>query len=811
MVAGIPGASGLVAWNAFIKDPETALSQFRKSPNIQRQIDNFVEKFRNFESVEELVNDYQVMGVVLSAFQLEEEINFTARNQKIIEQPLVGDEAADSLVNQLIDPRYRELAETFDYQTRGNNVFISSRVQDEIIDRFVINEFEKSLGENNPGLREAAYFSRTVGDFTNTFQLLSNRALRTVIDTGLGLPPEFAQADLDQQVRLIEGRLDVEDFFEEDVDDVTRRLLQDAEENTSRLSGLTGATSAAIDSVQTIIDRINAIQNQISEIDAQTNPASATPAQAAEIAFQNAELGNNLSTSNLLSRAASATQSVSNIVAQLRELTFATNALNPVADAAEIAANKTQYDTLVNNAINLINGATANNIETGTAESLLLPVPGLGTTNPTYQLTSTSAVVTVTGFDLSAFSADLAAANAQFQADNFVGADGTILGSRQDLYDARNSLSDQLDDYNTNLSNVTNFAASIDQATFTPGYEAVLQSEQDAAEAVTLISEMRNIALDLAETTLTAQQRTDLNLLYQERQDRLDEILNPPAADNLLTTNANLTIAINGTLNFETTNGIDFNGAGYPELDPGLGAPSQATANATATALEAYLEDVQDLRTALTQDRQQLQSIRDQFDPFGSVIIELDALNAELDSIRASAGTDFGKVDEDDELGLNLLDQNSADGRVQLVDGTSFITRGIADFTGQVEDVIDNAANTILSDRVAGNALLNDALRNLTDIKLQLQSDIRPQQQALDRFAQTIEENSEPEETETSEFQNPYTDANAFTLQFIQRYLALSDQNNQAQSQDPILQLLNAGSGGQDQQGGAAGIVNLIV
>jgi hypothetical protein len=158
-----------------------------------------------------------------------------------------------------------------------------------------------------------------------------------------------------------------------------------------------------------------------------------------------------------------------------------------------------------------------------------------------------------------------------------------------------------------------------------------------------------------------------------------------------------------------------------------------------------------------------------------------------------------------------LLDQNSADGRVQLVDGTSFITRGIADFTGQVEDVIDNAANTILSDRVAGNALLNDALRNLTDIKLQLQSDIRPQQQALDRFAQTIEENSEPEETETSEFQNPYTDANAFTLQFIQRYLALSDQNNQAQSQDPILQLLNAGSGGQDQQGGAAGIVNLIV
>lgn len=810
MVAGIPGASGLVAWNAFIRDPETALTQFRKSPNIQRQIDNFLEKFRNFESVEELVDDYQVMQVVLSAFQLEDEINFRARNQKIIEQPLTGEGAEDSLVNKLIDPRYRELAETLDFQGRGKNLFISNIVQNEIIDRFVVNEFEKSLGQNNPGLREAAYFSRTVGDFNNTFQLLSNRALRTVIDTGLGLPPEFAQADIDQQVRLIERRVNVEDFFADNVDDATRRLLKDAEDNTARLSGLTGATGAALNSVQTIIDRINAIQNQIAAIDKQTNPATATPAQAAEIAFQNAELGNNLSVRNLLSKAASATQGVSDIIAQLRTLTFETNALNPVADAAQIAANKADYDTLVNNAIDLINNASANNIGTGTPESLLLPVPGPGPTNPSYQFTSTSAAVNVTGFDLSTFVADLATANAQFQADNFVGADGTILGSRQDLYDARNSLSAQLNDYNTNLDNVTNFAASIDQATFIPGYDAVYQSEQDAAEAFQLISEMRDIALDLAEPTLSAAQRTDLNLLYQQRQDQLDAILNPPSPDNLLTTNGNMTIAINAGLNFETTNGIDFNGAGYPEFDPGLGAPPQATAAATAAALESYLQDVQDLRTALTQDRQQLQSIRDQFDPFGAAIIELNALDDELASIRASASTEFGKVDEDDEFGLNLLDQNAANGRVQLVDGTNFISRGIADFTGQVENVIANARATILSDRVAGNALLTDALRNLTDMKLQLQSDIRPQEQALARFALTIEENSEPEQTETSEFQNPYGDVNDFTLQFIQRYLALSDQNNQAQSQDPILQLLNAGNGGQDQQGGN-GIINLLV
>ena len=812
MVAGIPGASSLVAWNSFIKDPASALEQFRRSPAIQTQIDEFRESFSSFESVEELVGDFRAMEVVLSAFQLEEEINFVARNQKIIEEPTQGEEAEDSLINRLIDPRYRELAEAFDFQTRGNGVFASTVVQNTIIDRFVINEFEKSLGETNPGLREAAFFSRSVGGFDNTFQLLSNQALRSVIDTGLGLPREFAQADLDQQVRYIEGRIDVDDFFEEDVDSTIRRQLDDANENTSRLSPLTGATGAAISAVQSIIDQINQIQIRISEIDQQTNPATATPAQAAEIAFQNAELANNLSTSNLLSKAASATESVSNIIGQLRQLTFDTNGLNPVADAALIADNKAAYDTLVNNALDLLNSATANNIGTGVPESLLQPIPGPGATNKTYQFTSGSAVVNVTGVDLTGFINSLNNANAQFQADNFVGADTLILGSRQDLYNARLSFSDQLATYENNLSNVDNFAASIDQATFEPGYNAVLTSQQNATNAFNLISELASIADQLSSTTLTALERTNLETAYVARQGDLDAILNPPSADNLLTTNANITVTINGGLNFETTNGIDFNGAGYPELDPGLPAPSQATAAATATTLQGYLQDVQDLRTDLIADRQQLQQIRDQFDPFGEIVVELQSLTDQLADIREGARTDFGKVDDDDPLGVNFLDQNAADSRVQLVDGTSFITRGIEDFTGQVEDVINNANATILNDRVAGNGLLTTALANLTNMRLQLQADIRPQEQALDRFAQTIADNTDPEEAQAGEFTNPYAEANDFTLQFIQRYLALSDQNNQAQNPDPILQLLNpAGGGGQDQQGGGAGIVNLLV
>ena len=381
------------------------------------------------------------------------------------------------------------------------------------------------------------------------------------------------------------------------------------------------------------------------------------------------------------------------------------------------------------------------------------------------------------------------------------------------MYDARISLDEQLDAFNTNVENNDNFAASVDQATFQPGYEAVLTSEQNADLAVALVTDLQNIAIELSKTTLSASDRANFNTLYEARQDELDALLNPPSADNLLTTNASLTIAINGVLNFETTAGVDFNGAGYPEFDPTLPAPDQATAGATATALAGYLEDIQNLNTALTQDRQQLQQIQDQFDPFSAVVAELQSLTNELDDIQESARTDFGQVDTGEggaeSLGLNLLAQNAADGKVQLVNGTVFVTEGIADFQGQVTAIIENANTTILSDRAAGNALLNNALFNLTDIQLQLNSDLRPQQQALYQFAATIAENTDDAPEPTSEFANPYAEATDFTLQFIQLYLALSDQNNQAQSQDPILQLLNAGSGGQDQ--GAAGIVNLLV
>ncbi|MEM6901660.1 MAG: DUF1217 domain-containing protein [Pseudomonadota bacterium] len=822
MVAGLPGASGLTAWQLFIKDPEQQLQQFRKQPTIQTQIDKFKEKFSSFESVDELVNDFGAMQVLLSAFQLEEEINFTARNKKIIEEPYEGEGSEDSLVNQLIDPRYRELAETLDFQGRGNTVFKSGVVLNEVIDRFVVNEFEKSLGESNPGLREAAFFARSVGDFDNTFQLLSNQALRSVIEGGLQLPPQFAGIDIDQQARTIEQRIDVEDFFGDDAQGTTQAFqLSDAKSTVSKLSPLSAATNSAIDAVSSVISQIEAIQEKIAELGPLTDPAQATPAQQAEITFQNGQIGNTISTGNLLSKAESSLQIAVSKFAELRQLNLDTFKLDPVNDAAEIAANQTQFSTLVADITDAINSATTDNVETGVAESFLLAVPGPLPTSKTYQLTSTSPAVTVNGVDLSGFITDLQAAEADFTGGNFAGSNTTLLASRTAIFDARNSIDEQLGEFNEDVLAVNQFVASIDQDTFFPGFEAVQQSEENANQFANLLLNLQNVAEQLADNTLSAADRLALNVQYEDIQQSIDEILNPPSADNLLTTTGNISVVINGSLTYNTTNGIDFNDAGtYALLDPTLAAPDQATAQTVADAIEAYRDDLLGVRADIIADRQQLQIIRDTYDPYSSVVIQLQSLENQLDSIKSQADSSFGAVDtgDDDDSteteldGINFLNKNASNGTVILDNGQVFTTNGIQDYPGLVEDVITAALATIQGDRAAGEALLNQALNNAIDIRQDLRSDIRPQNAAIQQAQDIIDELEPPEAEPTSEFVNPYADANQFTLDFIQRYLALNDLANQqaAGASDPILQLLQGARDGQVGGGGASGI-NLLV
>jgi hypothetical protein len=83
---------------------------------------------------------------------------------------------------------------------------------DRIVQGAMVNRFEKSMGEANPGLREALYFRRMAGTATSVNALMADRVLLEVMRGALGLPQQFGLLPFERQRDIIAQRLDVRDL-----------------------------------------------------------------------------------------------------------------------------------------------------------------------------------------------------------------------------------------------------------------------------------------------------------------------------------------------------------------------------------------------------------------------------------------------------------------------------------------------------------------------------------------------------------------------------------------------------------------------
>jgi hypothetical protein len=83
---------------------------------------------------------------------------------------------------------------------------------DRIVERAMVNRFEKAMGDANPGLREALYFRRVAGGVTSISGLMADRALTEVVRGALGLPQQFGLLSFEQQRDLLTRRVDLRDF-----------------------------------------------------------------------------------------------------------------------------------------------------------------------------------------------------------------------------------------------------------------------------------------------------------------------------------------------------------------------------------------------------------------------------------------------------------------------------------------------------------------------------------------------------------------------------------------------------------------------
>lgn len=225
--------STLTGYQLAVRDLPRSLEIVQNDNFVQRETEYYLENIGNIDTIDQLVQDDRLFAYAMKAHGLEEMTFAKALVKTVLEEGVDNDGA---LVNRLADARYREFAETFDFESFDTAATSFTRAQQGVVDRYLRQQLEENSGATNEGVRLALYFERRAPLLTTTEGILADRALSTVVRQTLQIPEATAFLDIDKQVDLIEERLNFEEFSDpEFLSDFINRFvnLRDASNPTS--------------------------------------------------------------------------------------------------------------------------------------------------------------------------------------------------------------------------------------------------------------------------------------------------------------------------------------------------------------------------------------------------------------------------------------------------------------------------------------------------------------------------------------------------------------------------------------------------
>lgn len=134
--------SGLIGWQYLQYNQDSQMEILENSATVSTDLDYFKENIGKVETVEDLVSDYRLMSVALSAFGLSDQIEYKALLQKVLEE---GVDDSDSLANRLAstDSRFLAFAEAFSFTSVSNVNTKQEGFADQVLDLYEVNAAEK--------------------------------------------------------------------------------------------------------------------------------------------------------------------------------------------------------------------------------------------------------------------------------------------------------------------------------------------------------------------------------------------------------------------------------------------------------------------------------------------------------------------------------------------------------------------------------------------------------------------------------------------------------------------------------------------
>ena len=125
---------------------------------------------------------------------------------------------AKSFANTEKDPRFAEIAASFNFDKQGNVARLAQigpQKRDQLLEtqnNYLQQNLESQQGDANPGVRLALYFQRKAGEVTSAYDILADKALAEVFRTTYGLPDSVGSMGVDQQAKVVEKYLNLKDL-----------------------------------------------------------------------------------------------------------------------------------------------------------------------------------------------------------------------------------------------------------------------------------------------------------------------------------------------------------------------------------------------------------------------------------------------------------------------------------------------------------------------------------------------------------------------------------------------------------------------
>ena len=776
--------SSLAQFKQIRKNEVRYREQFQNRADVQKEISNFKKQAAKIESVDELVKDRRVLGVLLSAFGLESELGNPGKLKAIINSDPTD---VNSFANRLNDPRFGALAEFIDAPNKDLLNLVTASKQQEVIDKFLTNEFQKDVGSQNPAIRDAFFFLNKINDVDSTFGILSDLPLRTIITSTLRLPPEIARQSVEKQASLIETKFDIDRARVGGGDLTTSKTKQEIlADDIAALGTATAQVSAAETAISAIQTQLETIRTTLSDL---ANITDVAGVNASEIPVQQAALPDLIRQSGLIS---AANDALSRATPLFNELDGLFQQLRDAEDQDAVDIIISQFTTQADKILGdtgLINGATYTDPNTGNTENLFRSDGDatLGITAITGGQIATAVKVDGTalvtsGFDLTSFLTNLQSARDQVAATTFATLSADVVAAEASFDTAQT-------DFNTagikNGVNVASFSGTADSVGFAltlgtqelaKGISAVDDANTRVATASDLLDEIRQLARDGAEIDADL---TAINESYAIALSALQSTINNPGSvtdgtstitfDNLLTS---------GTTDYTADTGVSVRANGGT-LDTSVLAGLPATITAlNATTLKddidnTYRPAIDAVAQELGRNRTTLEFVANVADPQGALDAEIRQLTADLDELIGAA----------DEEGKNLIQPFASDLRVALGSvGTVLTVSAQTGFKDSFNDALSSFSYTVLNGGSIAErtSLLNDALFAAGSTA----SKLKGEKFALDIQSKILSETSGAGET-SSNFLKPL-DNTAYAVKFIEQYLIQKDLEAQGGSIGPV-------------------------